>query len=139
MKESLAQDLLRELQHIVDRPIRIMVVCGTHNRAIMRYDLRRKLPENLDLVAGPGCSVCVMPAGHIDAFVRIAMQPDVITVTCDDLLQVIGHREESVPYVGRIAERDVITRWRGIGYLTKLLDEESRAPEGGRLTPDVVE
>ena len=109
MKESLAQDLLRELQHIVDRPIRIMVVCGTHNRAIMRYDLRKKLPENLDLVAGPGCSVCVMPAGHIDAFVRIAMQPDVITVTCDDLLQVPGTRDSLASIQKKGARVEVIS------------------------------
>ncbi len=109
MKEALAQELLRELQHIVDRPIRIMVVCGTHNRAIMRYDLRRKLPENLDLVAGPGCSVCVMPAGHIDAFVRIAMQPDVITVTCDDLLQVPGTRDSLASVQKKGARVEVIS------------------------------
>lgn len=109
MKEALAQELLRELQHIVDRPIRIMVVCGTHNRAIMRYDLRRKLPENLDLVAGPGCSVCVMPAGHIDAFVRIAMQPDVITVTCDDLLQVPGTRDSLASIQKKGARVEVIS------------------------------
>lgn len=88
-----SQDLLRELQDIVDRPMRVMVVCGTQNRAIMRYDLRRDLPTNLELVAGPGCSVCVMPAGHVDVFVKIGMQPDVITVTCDDLLQVPGSRD----------------------------------------------
>ena len=109
MKESLAQDLLRELQHIVDRPIRIMVVCGTHNRAIMRYDLRRKLPENLDLVAGPGCSVCVMPAGHIDAFVRIALQPDVITVTCEELLHVPGTRDSLASIQEKGARVEVIS------------------------------
>lgn len=104
-----AQDLLRELQHIVDRPIRIMVVCGTHNRAIMRYDLRSKLPANLELVAGPGCSVCVMPAGHVDVFVKIGMQPDVITVTCDDLLQVPGTRDSLASIRAKGARVEVIS------------------------------
>lgn len=82
--------LLQELHEIVDRPIRLMVVCGTHNRAILRYGIREILPEFISLVAGPGCSVCVMPAGHIDAFVKVAKQPNVITATCEDLLRVPG-------------------------------------------------
>ena len=104
-----ASDLLRELHRIVDRPIRIMVVCGTHNRAIMRYDLRSKLPENLELVAGPGCSVCVMPAGHIDAFVKIGMLPDVITVTCEDLLNVPGTRDSLASIKAKGAHVEVIS------------------------------
>lgn len=85
--------LLDRLHQIVDRPIRIMVVCGTHNQAILRYNLREELPRKLELVAGPGCSVCVMPTGHVDAFIKVAMQPDVITATCEDLLQVPGSRD----------------------------------------------
>lgn len=87
------QELLDELHQLVDRPIRLMVVCGTQNKTILKHGLRDKLPEKLDLVAGPGCSVCVMPAGHIDAFVKIAMQPDVITAACEDLLKVPGSKE----------------------------------------------
>lgn len=85
--------LLAELQSLVDRPIRVMVVCGTQTRTILKYALDDALPDNLELVTGPGCSVCVMPAGHIDVFVKIAMQPDVITATCEDLLRVSGSRE----------------------------------------------
>lgn len=85
--------LLAELHHLVDRPMRLMVVCGTQNRAIVKYGIRQKLPEMLELVAGPGCSVCVMPAGHIDAFVKVAMQPKVITAACEDLISVPGSNE----------------------------------------------
>jgi len=85
--------LLERLHELVDRPIRIMVVCGSHNQAILRYRLREKLPKKLELVSGPGCSVCVMPAGHVDAFVKVALQPDVITAACEDLMQVPGSRE----------------------------------------------
>jgi hydrogenase expression/formation protein HypD len=85
--------LLAELHQLVDRPMRLMVVCGTQNRAIVKYGIRQKLPEMLELVAGPGCSVCVMPAGHIDAFVKVAMQPNVITAACEDLIRVPGSKE----------------------------------------------
>lgn len=86
-------ELLKELHKLVDRPIRLMVACGTQNRAILKYGIRHKLPKNLELVAGPGCSVCVMPAGHIDAFVKVGMQPNVITAACEDLLMVPGSKE----------------------------------------------
>lgn len=85
--------LLADLHRLVDRPMRLMVVCGTQNRAIAKYGIRQKLPEMLELVAGPGCSVCVMPAGHIDAFVKVAMQPNVITAACEDLICVPGSKE----------------------------------------------
>lgn len=82
--------LLQELHQIAEEPIRIMVVCGTHTRAILRYNLKELLPQNIELVSGPGCSVCVMPAGHVDAFVKVASQPDVITAACEDLMRVPG-------------------------------------------------
>lgn len=72
--------------------MRLMVVCGTQNRAMLKHGIREQLPEDLELVAGPGCSVCVMPAGHIDAFVKIGMQEDVITAACEDLLHVPGSK-----------------------------------------------
>lgn len=87
------KELLKELHGLVDRPMRLMVVCGTQNKAILKYGIRELLPEALDLVAGPGCSVCVMPAGHIDAFVKVGMQPGVITAACEDLLRVPGSKE----------------------------------------------
>lgn len=93
-EENPSPDLLiEELHSLVDRPIRVMVVCGTQTRAMLKFGLDDLLPENLDIVSGPGCSVCVMPAGHIDAFVKIGLQPDVITATCEDLLRVPGSRE----------------------------------------------
>jgi hydrogenase expression/formation protein HypD len=85
--------LIEELFDLVDRPIRLMVACGTQNRAILKHEIRQKLPKDLDLVAGPGCSVCVMPAGHIDAFVKVGMQKNVITAACDDLIRVPGSKE----------------------------------------------
>ncbi len=98
--------LLKELHDLVDRPIRLMVVCGTQNRAILRHGIREELPGYLDLVAGPGCSVCVMPAGHIDAFVKVAVQRDVIIAACDDLIRVSGSTEslESVMQKGANVE-----------------------------------
>jgi hydrogenase expression/formation protein HypD len=99
-------DLVQELQAEVDRPLRVMVVCGTQNRTLLKYGLDEVLPDKLDVVSGPGCSVCVMPAGHIDAFIKIGLQPDVVTATCEDLLRVSGSREslESIKRKGAQVE-----------------------------------
>ena len=39
--------------------LRLMEVCGTHTVAIFRSGIRQILPENVELVSGPGCPVCV--------------------------------------------------------------------------------
>lgn len=103
------QDLIDELTRLVDRPVRIMVACGTQNRAIMQHGLRERLPEGLELVAGPGCSVCVMPAGHIDAFVKIGTQPGVITASCQDLLRVPGSKDSLASIMAKGARIEVIS------------------------------
>ncbi len=106
--KSRKKDLLKELHNIVDRPIRLMVVCGTQNRAILRYGLRKQLPCYLDLVAGPGCSVCIMPAGHIDAFIKVAIQPEVITAACNDLIKIPGSVESLESIMRKGANVEVI-------------------------------
>ena len=55
------------------RPLRIMEVCGTHTHEIFRLGIRRILPENISLISGPGCPVCVTPAGFIDEAVFLAL------------------------------------------------------------------
>lgn len=103
------KELLDELHELVDRPMRLMVVCGTQNKAILKFGIRELLPEALDLVAGPGCSVCVMPAGHIDAFVKVGMQPRVITAACEDLLQVPGSKESLGSIMNKGARVEIIS------------------------------
>jgi hydrogenase expression/formation protein HypD len=117
--------LIEELQALVDRPVRVMVVCGTQTRAMLKYGLDDLLPENLDIVSGPGCSVCVMPAGHIDAFVKIGLQPDVITATCEDLLRVPG-------------SRDSLETIRQKGARVEVVDAPMEALDLARKFPDKI-
>lgn len=100
--------LITELHELVDRPMRLMVVCGTQNKTLIKYGIREQLPRDLELVAGPGCSVCVMPAGHIDAFVKIGMQPGVITASCEDLLKIRGSRESLGSIINKGARVEII-------------------------------
>jgi hydrogenase expression/formation protein HypD len=92
-----ATTLVREITTIArtfhhDRPIQIMEVCGGHTHAIFRYGLEGMLPEQIELVHGPGCPVCVLPMGRIDDCLSIATQPGVILTTFGDAMRVPGSR-----------------------------------------------
>ncbi len=64
-------------------------VCGTHEWTITHFGLRSLLPENVDVIAGPGCPVCIVPAAEIDEAIAL-VQRDVIVTTFGDLLRVTG-------------------------------------------------
>ncbi len=55
-----------------DRLVKIVHVCGTHEATITEHGLRRFLPENIEVLEGPGCPVCVTPTRDIDAAVKVA-------------------------------------------------------------------
>jgi len=69
--------------------IKFCHVCGTHEWTITHYGLRALLPETIDVIAGPGCPVCVLPAAEIDEAISLALN-GVTVVTFGDLLRVPG-------------------------------------------------
>ena len=92
-----ASALLREIEALTrtigsHRPIQIMEVCGGHTHSIFRYGIEGMLPEQIELVHGPGCPVCVLPMGRIDDCIAIASQPGVILTTFGDAMRVPGSR-----------------------------------------------
>ncbi len=70
--------------------IRLMEVCGTHTVAIFKAGIRQLLPENVELVSGPGCPVCVTPNEYLDTAIAYSKQPEVIITTFGDMLKVPG-------------------------------------------------
>ena len=86
------QRLVKELWDISQEtgPIRLMEICGTHTMAIAKAGLRSLLPPSIQLLSGPGCPVCVTPAGAIDEILRLSGLPDVILASYGDLLRVPG-------------------------------------------------
>ena len=70
-------------------PLRIMEVCGTHTHEIFRLGIRKLLPQNVDLISGPGCPVCVTQVGFIDEALWLADHGVTIT-TFGDLVRVPG-------------------------------------------------
>ena len=81
----------REIIESYDGPkIRIMEVCGTHTHEIFRLGIRNILPENIELISGPGCPVCVTPVGFIDEAIYMALEKNAIICTFGDLIRVPG-------------------------------------------------
>ena len=71
-------------------PLRIMEVCGTHTHENFRLGIRKLLPEQVELISGPGCPVCVTPVGFIDEAVYLALERGVTICTFGDLVRVPG-------------------------------------------------
>ena len=72
------------------RKLRIMEVCGTHTHEIFRLGIRKLLPPQIELISGPGCPVCVTPAGYIDEAVTLALDHGAVICTFGDLIRVPG-------------------------------------------------
>jgi hydrogenase expression/formation protein HypD len=72
----------------LDRPVKIMNVCGGHERSITQAGLRGALPENVQLIPGPGCPVCVCPEEDVYQAMQLALQDKVILVAFGDMLRV---------------------------------------------------
>lgn len=70
--------------------LRIMEVCGTHTHEIFRLGLRKLLPEQVELISGPGCPVCVTQVGFIDEAILLALEHNVTLCTFGDLVRVPG-------------------------------------------------
>jgi len=74
-----------------EETVKICHVCGTHEWTITHFGLRNLLPANLEVIAGPGCPVCTVPASEIDEAVQLAQQG--VVVTCfGDVLRVPGSK-----------------------------------------------
>lgn len=83
------QALARQIGELSAGASCFMEVCGTHSHAVARYGLRELLPEDLRLVSGPGCPVCVTPPEVIDAALDLAAN-GVWLATFGDMMKVPG-------------------------------------------------
>jgi len=72
----------------------LMELCGGQTHAIMKYGIDQLLPEQINLVHGPGCPVCVTPLAAIDKAIAIAELDDVIFCTFGDMLRVPGSAKD---------------------------------------------
>jgi len=76
--------------------VTIMEICGSHTYAIGRFGIRKLLPDNIRLISGPGCPVCVTSARDVDMALYLASQPNIIFATFGDMLRVPGTGGDSL-------------------------------------------
>ncbi len=85
-----AHELMDAACEAMGREINIMEVCGTHTVSIFRNGIRSTIPENVKLLSGPGCPVCVTDQGYIDIVIDLAQRDDCIIATYGDMMRVPG-------------------------------------------------
>ena len=68
--------------------VKIMNVCGGHERAISLAGLRGALPAGIELVPGPGCPVCICPEEDVYQAIQLALHEKIILVAFGDMLRV---------------------------------------------------
>jgi hydrogenase expression/formation protein HypD len=85
----MADNILLMAERLV-APVNFMEVCGTHTMSIYQYGIRSLLPENVRLVSGPGCPVCVTPVGYVDKAIACTKDANNIVATFGDMLRVPG-------------------------------------------------
>jgi len=82
--------ILAEIKKLKTGTVNLMEVCGTHTVAIFKSGIKKLLPENICLISGPGCPVCVTNQNDIDQMIALAQEKDVIITTFGDMLKVPG-------------------------------------------------
>lgn len=86
----LARGLVDAMKTMPVGDVSIMEVCGTHTVSIARNGLRGLLPDNVRLISGPGCPVCVTANVDIDTAIALSRIDDVIVTTFGDMMKVPG-------------------------------------------------
>jgi hydrogenase expression/formation protein HypD len=71
-----------------NRRYSFMEFCGGHTHAISRYGIGELLPNNVRMIHGPGCPVCVLPIGRIDHAISVALERNAIVCTYGDTMRV---------------------------------------------------
>jgi hydrogenase expression/formation protein HypD len=77
---------LRDLK--LEKPVRLMNVCGGHERSISMAGLRTAIPKEIELVPGPGCPVCICPEEDVFEAIQLALNEDIVLVAFGDMLRV---------------------------------------------------
>ena len=104
-----AETLAAAIARTVTRPWTVMEVCGGQTHTIVRYGIDELLPPGIELVHGPGCTVCVTPLELVDKAVTIASRPDVIRRAAIGgelpvmVVQLVGHDPRLVAQAARLS------------------------------------
>ncbi|MGA2246033.1 MAG: hydrogenase formation protein HypD [Verrucomicrobiota bacterium] len=105
---ELARQLAAEIHRVTTKPWKIMEVCGGQTHAIVKFGIDTLLPEQITLIHGPGCPVCVTPLEVIDQALEIAARPGVIFTSFGDMLRVPGSNTDLLAVKARGADVRIV-------------------------------
>lgn len=91
---QLARKLIEQIKSVTTRRWSIMEVCGGQTHSIIRHGIDQLLPDQIEMIHGPGCPVCVTPLEIIDKALEIASRPEVIFCSFGDMLRVPGSESD---------------------------------------------
>jgi len=120
---TLAGRVVRKIHELAQKKdlIKICHVCGTHEWAITHFGLRSLLPDNVEVIAGPGCPVCITPASEIDEAIELALKG--VVVTCfGDVLRVPGSKSSLLDAKAKGADVRVVY---GVGDAVRMAEKNS--------------
>ncbi len=90
---ELVKQYLDQIHHITTKPWKLMEICGGQTHSLVKNGILDMLPDNITMVHGPGCPVCVTPVSIIDEAIYLAQQPHVIICSFGDMLRVPGSKK----------------------------------------------
>ena len=115
-------DIIRDMKV---RPLKIMEICGTHTMSIAKTGIKSLLPENIKLISGPGCPVCVTPSDRIDKIIGLAQNKNVIIATYGDMLRVPGSKHG-----------ESLEKYKALGYSVEIVFSSMEAIEIAKKNPE---
>lgn len=92
--KALSNEIAKEVMPA--RSYRFMEFCGGHTHVLSRWGLTDLLPDNVKMIHGPGCPVCVLPVGRIEMAIDLALSEKVILCTYADTLRVPTSKGQSL-------------------------------------------
>lgn len=87
---ALARALVARIQRTATRRWTMMEVCGGQTHTIVKQGINEVLRDQVEMIHGPGCPVCVTPLEQIDRALHLASRPDVLFTSFGDMLRVPG-------------------------------------------------
>jgi hydrogenase expression/formation protein HypD len=106
-----AQQLLERIRALpLPGKVKILNVCGGHERAITAVGIRGALRPAIELIPGPGCPVCICPEEDVYEAMQLALRERVTLLAFGDMLRVpvnVPKREPRTLEQARAAGADI--------------------------------
>ncbi|HMB01398.1 MAG TPA: hydrogenase formation protein HypD, partial [Spirochaetota bacterium] len=101
---DITKTYIQAIKKISRKKKRLMEICGGQTHSIVKNGIDRLLADEVELIHGPGCPVCVTPAAVIDDAVNIAERENVIFCSFGDMLRVPGSKTNLIQARSRGAD-----------------------------------